>query len=79
MFESNYSLPVDNLTELSPQVYTWASRGPTTDGSLGIHVAAPGAAITSVATWQNRSLGLMNGSSMSSPNACGGLSTIYTY
>lgn len=76
MVESNYSLPIDRFSELSPQVYTWASRGPTTDGSLGIHVAAPGAAITSVATWQNRSVGLMNGSSMSSPNACGGLSLL---
>ncbi|KAF6778227.1 hypothetical protein AHF37_02218, partial [Paragonimus kellicotti] len=56
-----------------PAAYTWGSRGPTLDGSLGLCVAAPGAAYTSVAGWQLRPSALLNGSSMSSPLVAGGV------
>ncbi|VDP95532.1 unnamed protein product [Echinostoma caproni] len=54
-----------------PAAYTWGSRGPALDGSLGLCVAAPGAANTSVASWQLRPAALLNGSSMSAPLVTG--------
>ncbi|TPP66389.1 Tripeptidyl-peptidase 2 [Fasciola gigantica] len=51
--------------------YTWGSRGPALDGSLGLCVAAPGAANTSVASWKLRPSALLNGSSMSAPLVTG--------
>ncbi|KAA0191550.1 Tripeptidyl-peptidase 2 [Fasciolopsis buskii] len=55
----------------APTAYTWGSRGPALDGSLGLCVAAPGAANTSVASWQLRPCALLNGSSMSAPLVTG--------
>eukprot|EP01094_Clydonella_sp_ATCC50884_P009015 TRINITY_DN1854_c0_g1_i1.p1 TRINITY_DN1854_c0_g1~~TRINITY_DN1854_c0_g1_i1.p1 ORF type:complete len:1246 (+),score=370.01 TRINITY_DN1854_c0_g1_i1:119-3856(+) len=71
MMQAQYCTPA----RISEMPYTWSSRGPAQDGA-NVVIGAPGGAICSIPTWNISKNTQMNGTSMSSPNACGGITLL---
>ncbi|WFD30283.1 tripeptidyl-peptidase II [Malassezia sp. CBS 17886] len=73
MQQAEYALVEDGVPS---SVTTWCSRGPSANGAEGVSIYAPGAAITSICRYALQSKQLMNGTSMSSPNAAGAVALL---
>ncbi|KAK0532315.1 hypothetical protein OC835_003373 [Tilletia horrida] len=59
------------IEDVPSSATTWSSRGPTSDGHVGVSIYAPGAAVTSIPRYCLQATMLANGTSMSSPSAAG--------
>lgn len=73
MQEAEYALVEQGVPSSAT---TWCSRGPAADGAKGVDVYAPGAAITSIPRYCLQATMMANGTSMSSPNACGSIALL---
>ncbi|ERM95072.1 hypothetical protein AMTR_s00009p00251440 [Amborella trichopoda] len=67
-----YGLEVD----LFIRALEWSSQAPTADIDLGVCLSAPGGALAPVPTWTQQSRMLMDGTSMASLCACGGVALL---
>ncbi len=59
------------------QPYTFTSRGPAPDGSMCVHVCAPGGAVASLPNYTCQGVEQFNGTSMASPHCAGCICKLY--